>query len=86
MGDIKTKKRNHMKTQKLRDTAFIKTELRRVQAEKQTARMRLKRWFGNSATAPDKANAASTTTEVGVGRIEDEEEAREAEDSENLNN
>jgi len=47
MGDTKTKKRNKMKTKKLQDITYVKSDLRRRQAKNGTARRRLKRHFGN---------------------------------------
>jgi hypothetical protein len=72
MGDIKTKKRNHMLTNKLRDVAFVKTELCQVQAANQMTQKRLKRQFGNKETTSNVA--------AGLGRLEDEEVAWAVED------
>lgn len=73
LGDIKTKKRNRMGTEKLRDTAFVKSELHRHQATMGTARKCLKRHFGNNITATDSDPTGS--------RMLDEETVRDAEDS-----
>jgi hypothetical protein len=72
MGDTKTKKRNKMKTKKLQDITYIKSDLRRRQARNGTAQRRLKRHFGNA-----EPNGKATHR----GRIEDEEIVRAAEDS-----
>jgi hypothetical protein len=72
MGDTKTKKRNKMKTKKLQDITYIKSDLRRRQAQNGTARRRLKRHFGNV-----EPNGGGTHR----GRIEDEDIVRAAEDS-----
>ena len=50
MGNIKTKKRNRMLTQKLRDLAFLQLELRHQQAKSGLVRQRLNRSFGNKQT------------------------------------
>ncbi|KAF8344590.1 hypothetical protein F5887DRAFT_918145 [Amanita rubescens] len=47
MGNIKTKKRNRLSIRKTRDCTLIKGELRRQHAKERTARLRLKRQFGN---------------------------------------
>lgn len=47
MGNIKTKRRNRLAPQKTRDLALIKLDVRRQQSIEGTARMRLKRSFGN---------------------------------------
>ena len=44
-----------MKTKKLRDIAFVKSELHRRHAEEGTARKRLKRHFGNAKPQPEPA-------------------------------
>lgn len=82
MGDIKTKKRNRMLTKKLRDVAFVKSELRREQAALETARKRLKRRFGNKATNANEDASENAEKSTGSGRVEDEEVVRAAEDSE----
>ena len=51
MGNIKTKKRNRMHTQKLRDLAFLQLELRHQQARSGKVYQRLKRSFGNASTS-----------------------------------
>jgi hypothetical protein len=61
-----------MGTEKLRDTAFVKSELRRRQATMGTVRKRLKRRFGNDVTATDSDPTGS--------RMLDEETIRDAED------
>lgn len=50
MGNIKTKKRNRMLPQKLRDLAFLQLELRQQQARNGLVRQRLKRTLGNEET------------------------------------
>jgi hypothetical protein len=70
MGDISTKKRTRLGTKKLRDIAYIKTELRRQQAQDGVAVKCLKRKFGNSTSA-DKV----------VGRIDDEEIVQDVEET-----
>src|ERR1700730_4864004 len=47
MGDTKTKKRNKMKTKKLQDITYVKSDLQHRQAKNGTARRRLKCHFGN---------------------------------------
>jgi hypothetical protein len=73
LGDIKTKKRNRLGTKKLRDTAFVKSELCRCHAKSGTARTRLKRRFGNEVTELDSDPTGS--------RMLDEEMVRAAEES-----
>ena len=51
MGDIKTKKRNRLGMQKLRDCALIKGEIRQQQIKEGTVKLRAKCNFGNKATA-----------------------------------
>jgi hypothetical protein len=51
MGDIKTKKRNRLGMQKLRDCALIKGEMRQQQIKEGTVKLRAKRNFGNKTTA-----------------------------------
>jgi hypothetical protein len=70
MGDIKTKKCNCLGTKKLRDIAYIKSELRREHALQGLAVKHLKRTFGNPTPESTERNQA-----------EDEEIVREAEDS-----
>jgi hypothetical protein len=72
MGDIKTKKRNRLGVQKLRDCAFVKGELRRLHAEEGTTRIRLKRKFGN-------AHATVVDTDRSGSRVEDEDIVQAAE-------
>ena len=47
MGDTKTKKQNKMKTKKLQDITYIKSDLQCCQAQNGTAHHCLKRHFGN---------------------------------------
>jgi hypothetical protein len=75
MGDIKTKKRSRLGIKKLRDVAFVKTELRRGHAKAGTARRRLNRYFGNKETTVK-------VDHIVTGRVEDEELVRDVEDSE----
>ena len=51
MGDIKTKKRNRLGIQKLRDCALIKGEIWQQQMKDGTAKLRAKRDFGNKTTS-----------------------------------
>lgn len=70
MGDIKTKKRNRLGVQKLRDVAMVKAEIRKRHASEGSARVRLKRQFGNTqTTAPVIAPTSS--------QLEDEELVRD---------
>jgi hAT family C-terminal dimerisation region len=73
MGDTKTKKRNKMKTQKLQDITYVKSDLRQRQAKNGTAQRRLKRHFGNSTEPNGNRDGANR------GQIEDEEIVRAAE-------
>jgi hypothetical protein len=72
LGDIKTKKRNRMGTKKLRDTAYIKSDLHCRHAKEGTAKWHLKRQFGHVEV--DVNNHMSTN------QVEDEEVLRDAED------
>lgn len=66
MGDIKTKKRNKLGVQKLRDCALVKGELRHQHAKDGTARVQLRRKFGNGI--PSVAD-----TDKSGSRMEDED-------------
>lgn len=76
MGDIKTKKRNRLGVQKLRDTAFVKSEIRREHVANGVARHRLKRHFGNQV----EATGTSTQPATQGARIDDEDVIREAQE------
>jgi hypothetical protein len=72
MGDIKTKKRNRLGVQKLRDCALVKGEIRRLHAAEGTARIRLKHKFGNSSPTVADTNKSGS-------RVEDEDIVQAAE-------
>lgn len=72
MGNIKTKKRNHLSIGKTWDCALIKGELRRHQAKEGTARRHYKRQFGNKAVAPLEIDPTG-------GRLDEEELLQEIE-------
>ena len=73
MGNIKTKKHNRLKTKKLRDIAFVKTELRHQHTKTGEARRHLKRHFGSKETTADMDKMGS--------HVEDEEIVRSVEES-----
>jgi hypothetical protein len=75
MGDINMKKHTRLGTKKLRDIAYIKTELRREQAREGVAVKRLKCKFGNSASNDEGPQAEGPVT----SRVDDEEIARDLE-------
>ena len=61
-----------MGTKKLRDTAYIKSDLRRRHAKEGTAKRRLKRQFGHAEV--------DVNNHMSANRVEDEEVLRDAED------
>ncbi|TFY79124.1 hypothetical protein EWM64_g4889, partial [Hericium alpestre] len=68
--DTKSKKRNRLRTEKLRKIVFVKLELRRQQAVEGTARARLKRHFGNDSTG---AVTTPFISDESGSRIEEED-------------
>jgi hypothetical protein len=72
MGDIKTKKRNRLGVQKLRDCALVKGEIQRLNAAEGTARIRLKCKLGS-------ATPSIADIDKSGSRVEDEDIVQAAE-------